>query len=149
MPDRYGNPTDAERAEFLLKQSKTSEFLEEKYSNCGVLLWQISKLKETFNETWSSIQYLKRVNWYQGNLIKRVLKKFKVKEIYRSKKAYPYYLKYINKHIKINPKPVLEDMPKQMIIGYLTSMERDDKKNAEIYQYVINKLKDRGQKWHY
>ena len=141
MPDRYGNPTDAERAEHLLELSRTLKLVEEEQSECGAILWQISKLKKTFNETWSSIQYLKRVNWYQGNLIKRILNKFKIKEIYRSKKAYPYYLKYINKPIKINPEPVLEDMPKQMIIGYLDSMAMDDMENAEIYQYVINKRK--------
>ena len=141
MPDKYGNLTDAERAEYLLKLSRTLELVQEEQSECGAILWQISMLKEDFNRFWKSIQHHKRLHWYQGNLIKRVLKKFKVKEIYRSKKAYPYYLKYINKPIKINPEPVLEDMPKQMIIGYLNSMAMDDMENAEIYQYVINKLK--------
>lgn len=141
MPDKYGNPTDAERAEHLLELSRTLKLVEEEQIECGAILRKISKLSDRFNECWERIQYNKRFYWYQGSFIKRVLKKFKVKEIYRSKKAYPYYLKYINKPIKINPEPALEDMPKQVIIGYLASMAMDDMGNAEIYQYVINKLK--------
>lgn len=137
-------PTDAERADFLLKRMNDDEQngCQEYYNRCGYYLYQISKLKGEFNECLERIASIKRHYWYEGNLIKRVLKKFKVKDIYRSKtRAYPYYKKYFNKSFKISPDIYMKDLPKEIVIQYIAQVGSDDFEHRLIYKYVIDRIK--------
>lgn len=136
--------SDSERVDFLLKRRDNDEEngCQELYNKCGYLLYQISKLKNEFNETIEQITLIKRRYWYEGNLIKRVLKKFKVKDIYRSKnKAYPYYRKYFNKNFKVSTDIYMKDLPKEIIIQYIAQIGVDDFEHRLIYKYVIDRIK--------
>lgn len=137
-------PTDSERAEFLLSRVNDDENngCQELYNKCGYLLHQISKFKGELNEAMEHITLTKRRYWYEGNLIKRVLKKFKVKDIYKSKnKAYPYYKKYYFKNFKVSPDIYMKDLPKEIIVQYIAQVGAEDLKHREVYLYVINRIK--------
>lgn len=137
-------PTDAERADFLLKRMNDDEQngCQEYYNRCGYYLYQISKLKKEFNECIEQITLIKRRNWYEGNLIKRVLRKFKVKDIYKSKiRAYPYYRKYFFKNFKVSPDIYMKDLPKDIIIQYIAQVGSDDFEHRLVYKYVIDRIK--------
>lgn len=136
--------SDNERADFLLKRRDNDEEngCQEYYSRCGFCLYQISKLKKEFNECIEQITLIKRRYWYEGNLIKRVLKKFKVNDIYRSKnKAYPYYKKYFNKNFKVSTDIYMKDLPKEIIIQYIAQLGADDFEHRLVYKYVIDRIK--------
>ena len=137
-------PSDSERADFLLKRMDNDEEngCQELYNRCGYLLHQISKLKNEFNETIERITLIKRRYWYEGNLIKRVLKKFKVKDIYSSKnKAYPYYKKYFNKNFKVSTDIYMKDLSKEIIIQYIAQVGVNDFEHRLFYKYVIDRIK--------
>ena len=137
-------PTDAERAEFMLEHMNNDKEngLDRKYSECAYALIRISQLKAEYNENLKDITLTKRRYWYEANLIKRCLKKFNVKDIYRSKtKAYPYYKKYFNKHFKVSPDLFMKDLPKEIIISYIEQVACDDIVNMEIYKYVVERIK--------
>ena len=137
-------PTDSERADFLLKRRDNDEEngCQELYGKCGYLLHEISKFTKEYNECIERITLIKRRYWYEGNLIKRVLKKFKIKDIYRSKnRAYPYYKKYFNKDFKVSPDIYMQDLPKEVIIQYIAQLGLDDFGHRLMYKYVIDRIK--------
>ena len=98
------------------------------------------------------IQKEKQINenvfqwWYEYNLAKRTMKKFGVRDVYKSPKALEYWRKWYpryNREFK-GKKPIIsnefDDANKNILIGLLQKMTLSDIKNSEHYLYVINKL---------
>lgn len=80
--------------------------------------------------------------WWMYNLAKRVLKKFNVKNIYKSKKATEYWRKlYMNKKCKMASHP-LEYWGKEEVVGFLMQMRCKDLENWNAYTTVIEKIEE-------
>ncbi len=84
--------------------------------------------------------------WYQYNLAKRTMKKFKVRDIYKSPKALEYWRKYYQKtNEKFKGKKSIisdkfDNTNKQILVGLLQKMAVDDLNNRDKYIYVIERI---------
>ena len=78
--------------------------------------------------------------WYMYSLAKRTLRLFKVKDVYKSKKATEYWRKrYMTKVCKMKGKG-LNYPGKGTFIYFLKQCKEDDRENAVAWDYVINYL---------
>lgn len=129
-----------ERLDNELKAGKGSD-CKDIQGNKAIIRFHIWKLVKQYNDLEKQEVKTKWHWWWNYNLTKRVLRKFKIKNIYRSKKAREYFLKlYKNKTCKMALHP-LESWGKEEMIGFLYQMMEQDLPNRYAYLTVINKIK--------
>ena len=145
-------PNDIEQAEYYYSQYKKerdAEYGSETLNGLvglGSLAYQISKQIEEYNTRADDIEKTKRIWWWHWILTKRVCEKFKVKNIHRSKKAWEFYKKLVNKKLKVKGER-LGDVHRDNVRGYIAEMAKKDKKGYEHYQYVLSKLNGKFNTW--
>ena len=116
----------------------------DEYKKLGYLLSQRFSIEKQITERERKIAYNIWEWWFRYNLAKRTMKKFDVKNIYKSKKASDYWAKYYKGTLFKGKKPIIsfsfDNSTKRMLIGLLENMLMNDLDNKEHYLYIIDKL---------
>ena len=114
----------------------------------GSLMYKLFEVQAKINTCEKKIRQNRFSWWYRYHLATRTMKKFKVRDIYKSPKALEYWLRYFPKcDMEFKGKtPIISDQidntNRNILIGLLQTMCMKDLDNKDKYIYVINKLKE-------
>lgn len=134
--------TDEEWAKFLREKADndTENGCEDLKRECGYIAYEITKLINEYNERQKYIVEHKWSYWWHSKVVERTLKKFKVKTIWRSKKAHEYYNTLMRKKCKMKPN-CLEDVQKDEVVNYINAVaSEDDLSKIFYYKYVAERI---------
>lgn len=121
--------------------------LDEAINNINFQIFQLIRLKQS--ELEERQKYI-RDRWYRYHLHKRILKIFNIKNIFRSKKANEYYLKYVNKRHKFQALSLdfdLDQFKSMLELGIKRNLCSNSTK-ASAYSIVLMDLFGRKDEFH-
>lgn len=129
-----------ERLDNELKAGEKSDSKEIQREKATVR-FQLWELIKRYNDLEKDEVRIKWHWWWQYNLAKRILRKFKIKNIYKNEKATDEWRYcYQNKRCKIALHP-LSKWGKEEMIGFLYQTMEQDLPNRHAYLTVIDKIK--------
>lgn len=129
-----------ERLDNELKAGEKSECREIQREK-SVVRFQLWKLIKKYNDLEKDEVRTKWHWWWQYNLAKRILRKFKIKNIYKNEKATDQWRYcYQNKRCRMSLHP-LSQWGKEEMIGFLYQTMNEDLSNMPAYLTVIDKIK--------
>lgn len=111
-------------------------------------MYELFEIQAKINTCEKKIRQNKFSWWYRYNLATRTMKKFKVRDIYKSPKASEYWARWFPKcDMEFKGKtPIISDQidntNKNILIGLLQEMCMKDLDNKDKYIYIINKLRE-------
>ena len=114
----------------------------------GSLMYELFEVQAKIKTCEKKIRQNRFSWWYRYNLAVRTMKKFKVRDIYKSPKALEYWSKYFPKcDMEFKGKaPIISDQidntNKNILMGFLQDMCMRDLANKDKYIYIINKLRE-------
>lgn len=114
----------------------------------GSLMYNLFEIQAKINTCEKKIRQNRFSWWYRYNLATRTMKKFKVRDIYKSPKALEYWSRWFPKcDMEFKGKtPIISDQidntNKNILIGLLQEMYMRDLVNKDKYIYVLNKLRE-------